>query len=88
MRLDVYLRNMHILKKRSLIKQIIEKGYVKINGKIAKPSSMVKEGDFLEIEFDRNIIEFKVLRIAEKPIPKKEKNLYFEVLNIKRKEIL
>lgn len=88
MRLDVYLRNTHILKKRNIAKQIIEKGYVKINGKIAKPSSMVKEGDLLEIEFDNNIVEFKVLRVAEKPIPKKEKNLYYEVLSVKRKEIL
>ena len=45
MRLDKYLKVSRIIKRRTVAKEASEGGRVTINGKVAKPSSEVKEGD-------------------------------------------
>ena len=50
MRLDKYLKVSRLIKRREAAKEFIEKGYVFLNGKVAKPSSEVKEGDVLRIQ--------------------------------------
>lgn len=49
MRLDKYLKVSRLIKRRNAAKEFIDKGYVRLNGKIAKPSSEVKLDDTIEI---------------------------------------
>lgn len=49
MRLDLYLKYTRLVPRRALGKTLIERGNVLINGKIAKPSSQVKNEDTLTI---------------------------------------
>jgi|WetSurMetagenome_2_1015567.scaffolds.fasta_scaffold130794_3 ribosomal 50S subunit-recycling heat shock protein len=49
MRLDKYLKISRLIKRREAAKEFIDKGYVRLNGKVAKPSAEVKEGDLVEI---------------------------------------
>lgn len=49
MRLDKYLKVSRLIKRRELAKEFIEKGYVRLNGKVAKPASEVKLDDQLDI---------------------------------------
>lgn len=49
MRLDKYLKVSRLIKRREAAKEFIDKGFVRLNGKIAKPSSEVKIGDVIEI---------------------------------------
>lgn len=49
MRLDKYLKVSRLIKRREAAKEFIDKGYVRVNGKIAKPSLEVKLEDLIEI---------------------------------------
>lgn len=49
MRLDKYLKVSRLIKRREAAKEFIDKGYVRLNGKIAKPSQEVKVDDIIEI---------------------------------------
>lgn len=49
MRLDKYLKVSRLIKRREAAKEFIEKGFVSLNNKIAKPSSEVKLDDVVEI---------------------------------------
>lgn len=49
MRLDKYLKVSRLIKRREAAKEFIDKGFVTLNGKIAKPSSEVKLNDIIEI---------------------------------------
>ncbi len=49
MRLDKYLKVSRLIKRREAAKEFIDKGFVRLNGKIAKPSSEIKLGDVIEI---------------------------------------
>ena len=47
MRLDKYLKVSRIIKRRTVAKEACESGRVIINGKVAKPSNDIKEGDII-----------------------------------------
>ena len=65
MRLDKYLKVSRIIKRRTVAKEASEGGRVTINGKVAKPSTEVKEGDVLEIRFGEKLARYRILRVAE-----------------------
>jgi len=51
MRLDKYLKVSRLVKRRTLAKEVADKGRIEINGKVAKSSSTVKVGDELTLYY-------------------------------------
>lgn len=76
MRLDKYLKVSRIIKRRTVAKEACENGRVSINGKIAKPSTDIKENDIIEISFANKIIKAKVINIAEHVRKEAAKDMY------------
>ncbi|PKK93960.1 MAG: RNA-binding protein [Tenericutes bacterium HGW-Tenericutes-6] len=66
MRLDKFLKVSRIIKRRTVAKEAALKDRVEINGKIAKPSTHVKENDILTLYFGLNIIKVKVISLIQK----------------------
>ena len=79
MRLDKYLKVSRIIKRRTVAKEASEGGHVTINGKTAKPSSEVKEGDVLEIRFGDKLARFRILAVAE-TVRKSDAGAMYELL--------
>ena len=73
MRLDLFLKESRIIKRRTIAKEFCERGLVKANGKVAKPSYEVKSGDVLTIRFGDK--EFSVKANVEL-VGKKERASY------------
>ena len=65
MRLDKYLKVSRIIKRRTVASEACDQGKVTVNGKVAKPSTTVKEGDILEITFGERTLKAEILSIAE-----------------------
>jgi ribosomal 50S subunit-recycling heat shock protein len=65
MRLDKYLKVSRVIKRRTVANEACDAGRVSVNGKVAKASSEIKEGDVVEIKFGSNITKFEVLSIRE-----------------------
>ncbi|MFV9511724.1 RNA-binding S4 domain-containing protein [Tepidibacillus sp. LV47] len=65
MRLDKFLKVSRLIKRRTLAKEVSDLGRIQINGKIAKASSIVKEGDFISIQFGQKILTVKVKQLVE-----------------------
>ena len=65
MRLDKYLKNSRIIKRRTVAKDACEMGRVTVNGKIAKPGLDLKIGDVIKITFGSKELEVKVLSMPE-----------------------
>ena len=64
-RIDKFLKVSRIIKRRTVAKDASDAGVVVINGKEAKPSTNVKEGDILEITFGEKKLKIKVLNIKD-----------------------
>lgn len=80
MRLDRFLKISRIIKRRNVAREIITKKRIKVNDKIAKPSTNVNVDDIIEIEFGSYLVRIKVLRINENTSKEEAINLY-EVLS-------
>ena len=65
MRLDKFLKVSRLIKRRTLAKEVADQGRVTINGKVAKASSSVKEGDELAIRFGQKIVTALVNEVKD-----------------------
>ncbi len=66
MRLDKFLKESGIIKRRTLAQEMIEKGLVLLNEREAKPSSKVKVGDEIKVYFPRKILLFRIKALEGK----------------------
>ena len=60
MRLDLVLKQSRLIKRRTIAKELCDMGKVTINGKVAKPSSEVNEGDILTLTLGIKIINVQI----------------------------
>lgn len=68
MRLDKFLKTSRIIKRRTVAKQVAEDNLIKINGKPAKPSTILKVGDIIEISFASSLMKFEVTSFNQRDI--------------------
>ena len=60
MRLDLVLKQSRLIKRRTIAKELCDAGKISINGKVAKPSSEVKDNDNLELKLGTKILRVKI----------------------------
>ncbi len=65
MRLDKYLKVARIIKRRTVANEACDASHVTVNGKPAKASYEVREGDVLEITFGARTMRVRVLDVRE-----------------------
>ena len=76
MRLDKYLKVSRLIKRRTIANEACDAGRVLINGKVAKASANVKEGDVMEIQFGTKAVKVEVLNVLETVKKDDAKDLY------------
>ncbi len=87
MRLDLYLKVSRLVNRRSKAKEMCDKGLIKVNDKISKPSHAVKEGDLIEIVFFNKFLKIRVLKIPQgKNVSKKDSSLLYDIVEEKKKD--
>ena len=65
MRLDKYLKVSRLIKRRTVANEACEAETVSVNGKPARASYDVKEGDIIEISIGAKPLRVKVLDVRE-----------------------
>lgn len=65
MRLDKYLKVTRLVKRRTVANEACDAGRVAVNGKIARASYDIKEGDVIEINLGQRPLKVKVLKVRE-----------------------
>ena len=76
MRLDKFLKVSRLIKRRTVANEACDAGRVLVNGKSAKASLNVKEGDVIEIEFGTRTVKVEVLDVQETVMKDESKELY------------
>ena len=79
MRIDKFLKNSRIIKRRTVAKEACEKGMVLVNDKEAKPGTEVNLGDIIDINFGNNSMKIEVLELLEH-VPKDKATDLYKVL--------
>ena len=65
MRLDKYLKVSRLIKRRTVANEVCDAKHVSVNGKVARASYDVKQGDIIEIQMGDNRIRAEVLAVNE-----------------------
>ena len=65
MRLDKYLKITRLIKRRTVANEACDGGRILVNGKVARASYAVKEGDLIEIQMGNKPLKVKVLSVSE-----------------------
>lgn len=65
MRLDKFLKIARTIKRRTVAKEVADKGRIQVNGKLAKSSTDIKVGDELRIQFGNKVLEVAVEELHE-----------------------
>lgn len=70
MRLDKFLKVARIIKRRTVANEACDAGRVEVNGKVAKASQNVKQGDIICVKFGTKEMKVEVLNVEN--VVKKE----------------
>ena len=65
MRIDKFLKNSRLIKRRTVAKDACDQERVSVNGKVVKAGAEVKVGDEIHIEFGNSSITARVLKLTE-----------------------
>ncbi|MDR2295208.1 MAG: RNA-binding S4 domain-containing protein [Clostridiales Family XIII bacterium] len=65
MRIDKFLKNARIIKRRAIAKEACDRERVILNGRPAKPGAEVKVGDVVIVHFGNGAIKLRVAALTE-----------------------
>lgn len=65
MRIDKFLKNSRLIKRRTVAKEACEQERILVNDKVAKPGMDVKEGDVIRIQFGNSSVTVRVVKLLD-----------------------
>ena len=88
MRLDVLLKSLCLVKSRNLARKGCEGGFIKVNGRSAKPSREMKAGDVINISYPEKVVVVEITNIPKGQVSRKDRFEFFKVLREERRDRL
>jgi len=76
LRLDKYLKVSRVIKRRTLAKEVCDRGQVTVNGRTAKAGTEIKPGDTLVISFGNRTLKLKIVSVQDNVPAKMAAGLY------------
>lgn len=83
-RLDLFLKKTHLLKRREMARELCDEGMVRVNGAPRKASFEVKAGDQLDFPVFNRLLKVQILGLPEASVAKSDQWSFVEVLEEKR----
>jgi ribosomal 50S subunit-recycling heat shock protein len=84
MRLDLFLKKSHLLKRRELARELCDEGVVRVNGVPRKASFEVQPQDELVFPIYNRILRVKILDVPSGQVAKADQWSMVEILEEKR----
>ena len=76
MSLDKFLKVSRLIKRRTVANEACDAGRVTVNGKPAKASVRLKEGDIIEIQFGTKSVKAEVLKLQDTSKKEEAKDMF------------
>ena len=76
MRLDKYLKNSRLIKRRTVAKEACDGGRVSVNDRVAKAGTELNVGDIIHIAFGNSSIKVRVTSLIESPRKEDAQDMY------------
>ncbi|HEX8551489.1 MAG TPA: S4 domain-containing protein [Abditibacteriaceae bacterium] len=79
MRLDLFLKQTGIVKRRPIAKLLCDGGKISRNGQVAKAGDEVRTGDALRLDFGTKIVSFEILGVPTGSVAKADRENFYHV---------
>jgi Ribosome-associated heat shock protein implicated in the recycling of the 50S subunit (S4 paralog) len=79
MRIDKYLKITRIIKRRTIAKELLDRGIFMVNGRVAKPGTEIKAGDILTLPLGKHKLTVEVLNCLDY-VKKNDANELYRIL--------
>ncbi|TCO71363.1 RNA-binding S4 domain-containing protein [Marinisporobacter balticus] len=76
MRLDKFLKNSRLIKRRTIAKEACDQGRIYVNEKVAKASTEVQVGNKIKIAFGAKSTTVEITSLAEHVTKESSKEMY------------
>ena len=76
MRLDKFLKVSRVIKRRTVANEACDTAHVQVNGKRAKASYDVKEGDIIEVSYGGRTLKLRVNDVREHALKADASSMY------------
>lgn len=76
MRLDKFLKNSRIIKRRTVAKEAADGGRIEVNGRVAKAGTDVAPGDMIQIVFGNKKMTLEVASVPETVRKEQAQDMY------------
>ena len=76
MRIDKFLKNSRLIKRRTVSKAACDSGRIAVDGQVAKAGTQIKEGDIIMLSMGGSTQKVKVLATPEHVRKEDAENLY------------
>ena len=86
MRLDMFLKTSRLVKRRSVAKELCDKGRAKVGGQSAKAGREVKEGDVLSLNLSRRKVVAEIVLIPPGNVSKERAAELYKIIEDTRQE--
>lgn len=80
MRLDDYISTVRVIKRRTVAKEMVEGGRVKLNGRAVKPAHPVNVGDIIRVSYPARYVEIEVVDIPLRSVKKDDCEKFYKRL--------
>ena len=79
MRIDDFLSTVGVIKRRTIAKELAQKGMIAVNGRTIKPAYQLRVNDIITIKGNR-AVTVEVLALPTGSVPKDRRETYFKEL--------
>ncbi|HEX7400596.1 MAG TPA: S4 domain-containing protein [candidate division Zixibacteria bacterium] len=86
MRLDSYLSEVRLIKRRTQAKEACERGLVRLDGMVAKAGKEVKVGQIVTINFASRTVEAEIVGIPSGNVRKQEAKDFYKLIREERRK--
>ncbi len=86
MRLDLFLKQTGLIKRRPVAKAMCDANKVERNGKTARASDEVRENDTLRINYGAKTVELEVLMVPTSAVSKAQRTEFYRITKEERVE--
>ncbi|MCA0385150.1 MAG: RNA-binding S4 domain-containing protein [Firmicutes bacterium] len=80
MRIDKYLKNARLIKRRTIAKEACDQGRITVDGKEAKPGTEVAIGNLIAIRFGNKVMTVRITGLEEH-VTKESSKLLYEIVS-------
>lgn len=87
MRLDRFLKSTGIIPRRPVAKDACDRGLVEINGRPAKASASVKQGDVVTTRIGMRVTRHEVLAVPQRAVPKRDRDQFVRLIDSERVDL-